>query len=114
MILSKCYFFTKEIQYLGHIISIKRALEPYYQKLKPYNNMHPSKRPKQVCTFLGLIEYYRKFIRNFANIAKPLTLLTHQQANFDWTPTYQNAFLHSRNQLSKHQYCNIQVQQNVT
>ena len=32
--------------------------------------------------------YYRKFIRNFAKIAKPLTLLTHQQANFDWTPTH--------------------------
>ena len=37
--------------------------------------------------------YYRKFIRNFAKIAKPLTLLTHQQAKFKWTPTHSNAFL---------------------
>ena len=55
--------------------------------------MHPPKTPKQVCTFLSLVRYYRKFIRNFAKIAKPLTLLTHQQATFDWTPTHDNAFL---------------------
>ena len=49
--------------------------------------------PKQVHAFLGLVGYCRKFIRNFAKIAKPLTLLTHQQAKFEWTPTHHNAFL---------------------
>ena len=49
--------------------------------------------PKQVCAFLGLVGYYRKFIKNFAKIAKPLTLLTYQQAKFKWTPTHHNAFL---------------------
>ena len=56
-------------------------------------NMHPPKMPKQVCALLGLMGYYRKFIRNFAKIAKPLTLLTHQQAKFKWTPAHHNAFL---------------------
>ena len=55
--------------------------------------MHPPNVPKQVCTFLGLLGYYRKFIKNFAKIAKPLTLLTCQQARFEWTPTHHNAFL---------------------
>ena len=49
--------------------------------------------PKQVHAFLGLVGYYKKFIRNFAKIAKPLTLLTHQQAKFKWTSTHHNAFL---------------------
>ena len=49
--------------------------------------------PKQVCAFLGLVGYYRKFIKNFAKIAKALTLLTHQHAKFKWTPTHHNAFL---------------------
>ena len=49
--------------------------------------------PKQICAFLGLVGYYRKFINNFAKIVKPLTLLTHQQAKFKWTPTHHNAFL---------------------
>ena len=55
--------------------------------------MHPPKTPKQVCTFLGLVRYYRKFIRNFAKMAKPLTLLTCQQAKFEWTPTHHTTFL---------------------
>ena len=37
--------------------------------------------------------YYRKFIKNFANIAKSLTLLTKQQVKFDWTPLHHTAFL---------------------
>ena len=54
--------------------------------------MHPPKTLKQVCAFLGLAGYYRKFIRNFTNIAKPLTLLICGQAKFEWTPTHHNAF----------------------
>ena len=112
MKLSKCHFFTKEIQYLGHILSIK-GIKPLPSKTQAIKNMHPPKTPKQVCTFLGLIRYYRKFIRNFAKIAKPLTLLTHQQAKFEWTPTHHNAFWHSRNQFSKHLYYTIQIQWNI-
>ena len=55
--------------------------------------MHPPNTPKQLCTFRGLVGYYRKFIKKFAKIAKPLTLLTHQQANFEWTPTHHNTLL---------------------
>ena len=49
--------------------------------------------PKQVHTFLGLVGYYRKCIKNLAKIAKPLTLLTHQQVKFDSILTHHNAFL---------------------
>ena len=55
--------------------------------------MHPPKMPKQVCAFLGLVGYYRKFIKDFAKITKPLTLFTCQQAKFEWSPTHHNAFL---------------------
>ena len=55
--------------------------------------MYPPKMPKQVHAFLGLIGYYRKFIKNFAKIAKPLRLITCQQAKFEWKPTHHNAFL---------------------
>ena len=47
--------------------------------------MQPPTTPKQVRAFLGLVGYYRKFIKGFAKIAKPLTLLTRQQVKFDWT-----------------------------
>ena len=54
--------------------------------------MTPTTTPKQVSTFLGLVGYYRKFIKGFTKIAKPLTLLT-RQVKFDWTPTHHTAFL---------------------
>ena len=54
--------------------------------------MHLPKMPKQVHAFLGLVVYYRKFIKNFAKIAKSLTLLTWQQVKFDWKPTHHEAF----------------------
>ena len=55
--------------------------------------MHPPKIPKQVRAFLGLVGYYIKFIKNFAKIARPLTLLTCHQVKFDWTPACHEAFL---------------------
>ena len=92
MKLSKCNFFMKEMQYLGHILSTK-GIKPLPSKTKAIQNMHPPKMPKQIHPFLGLIGYYRKFIKNFVKLPKPLTLLTHQQAKFEWTSIQHNAFL---------------------
>ena len=91
MKLSKYHFFTKEIQYLGHILSTK-GIRPLPSKTQAINNMHPPKTAKQVCAFLELIRYYEKFIKNFAKMAKPLTLLTHQKAKFEWTQIHHTAF----------------------
>ena len=55
--------------------------------------MHPPKTPKQIWVVVGLVGYYRKFIRKFSKIAKPLTLLICQHVKFDWTPTLHEAFL---------------------
>ena len=92
MKLSKCHFLTKEIWYLGHILSTT-GIRPLPSKTQAINNMHPPKTPKQVCAFLGLIGYYRKFIKDSARIAKPLTLLTYHKAKFEWTPTHHTAFM---------------------
>ena len=55
--------------------------------------MHPPKTPRQVHAFIGLVGYNRKFIKNFAKIAKPLTLLIHQEVKFDWSLTQLETFL---------------------
>ena len=90
---SKCSFFLKEIQYLGHILSAT-GIWPLPSKTHAIQNMNPPTTPKQVRAFLRLVGYYRKFIRGFAKIAKPLILLTRQQVQFDWTPEHQEAFIH--------------------
>ena len=89
---SKCSFFSKEIQYLGHILSAT-GIQPLPSKTHAILKMNPPTTPKQVRAFLRLVGYYRKFIRGFAKIAKPLTLLTRQQVKFDWTPKHQEAFI---------------------
>ena len=75
MKLSKCHFFAKEIQYLGYILGVE-GIKPVPAKTEAIRAMNPPVNPKQVCVFLRLVGYYRKFIKNFAKIAKPLTMLT--------------------------------------
>ena len=82
---SKCNFFLKEIQYLGHILSAT-GIRPLPSKTHAIQHMNSPTMPKQVRAFLGLVGYYRKFIKGFTKIAKPLTLLTRQQVKFKWTP----------------------------
>ena len=61
--------------------------------------MNPPTTLKQVRAFLRLIGYYRKFIKGFAKIAKPLTLLTRQQVKFDWTPEHQEVLIHLKDAI---------------
>ena len=84
MKLSKCHFFSKEIQYLGHSLSTKDiCLLP--SKTQAIQKMHLPTTPKQVHAFLRLVSYYRKFIKDFKKKANPLTLLTRQQVKSEWT-----------------------------
>ena len=92
MKLSKYHFLSKEIQYLEYILSTKGICPPP-SKTQAIQKMHPPRTHKQVRAFLGLVGYYRKFIKNFVKIAKPLTLLTRQQVKFEWTPEHQEAFM---------------------
>ena len=92
MKLSKCHFFAKEIQYLGHILGVE-GIRPVPVKTEAIKAMHPPVNPKQVCAFLGLVGYYRKFIKNFAKIAKPLTVLTHMDVKFKWKETRRCTFM---------------------
>ena len=90
---SKCSFFSKQIQYLGHILSAT-GIRPLPAKTHTIQHMQSPPTPKQVRAFLGLVGYYRRFIKGFAKIAKPLTLLTRQQVKFDWTLEHHTTFLH--------------------
>ena len=78
MKLSKCHL-LKGIQYLGHILSTK-GIWPLPSKTQAIQKMHPPTTPKQVCAFLGLVGYYRKFIKKFHEDSKAINL-THQAAS---------------------------------
>ena len=90
---SKSSFFSKEIQYLGHILSAT-GIRPLPAKTHAIQHMQPPMTPKQVRALLGLVGYCKKLIKAFAKIAKQLTLLTREQVKFDWTLAHHTAFLH--------------------
>lgn len=71
--LDKCEFLRKEVTYLGHIIT-PNGIKPNPEKIKAILDYPIPKTPKQLKGFLGLLGYYRKFIRNFAKLTKPLTI----------------------------------------
>ena len=93
MKMSKCNFFSKEIKYLGHILSAT-DIRSLLSKTHTIQHIQLPTTPKQVQAFLGLVGYYRKFIKGFAKIAKPLTMLTQQQVKVEWTSVHHTAFLH--------------------
>ena len=80
------------MQYLGHVLSMYIWHQTTTSKTAAIKLMDPPKNAKQVKAFLGLVGYYHKFIKIFAQIAKPLTVLTCLDVKFAWTSTPPTAF----------------------
>ena len=97
---SKCNFFKKYIQYLGHLVS-GEGIEPLPEKLESLKDMPPPTNPKEVKQFLGLAGYYRKFVPKYADIARPLTNLTKQDVPYEWTNRCQQTFEFLKEMLLK-------------
>ena len=97
---SKCNFFKKHIQYLGHLVS-GEGIEPLPEKLEAVKEMPPPTTPKEVRQFLGLVGYYRKFVPKFSDIARPLTNLTKQDVPYEWTEKCQQTFEFLKEMLLK-------------
>ena len=86
----KCYFDNEEINFLGLIITEKGIqMDPNKVKVVTTWPMPTTKRELQ--QFLGFINFYRRFVKGFAKIAKPLTKLTGKNEWF-WTELQQTVF----------------------
>ena len=68
---SKCNFFREEITYLGHWVS-KDGVQPSNSSLKAITECAPPQTYTEVCTFLGLVGHYKRFIKGFVHIVQPL------------------------------------------
>ena len=98
--LSKCRFAQDHVEYLSHIIG-NGTIKPNPAKIEAVANF---KRPTNVKTtqgFLGLVSYYRKFIKNCAKICSPLINLTKKGVIFEWTDECQDAFEFLRDSLTQ-------------
>jgi hypothetical protein len=88
--LSKCQFFQRKINYLGHVIT-PNGLHVAQHHIDTIRNF-PSPTNKKECRRLnGLFGYYRRFIANYAAIIRPILNLTQKDVEFDWTDKCENA-----------------------
>ena len=89
--LSKCDFGVDQVNYLGHVIS-KEGIQPDPAKIGVINNLKRPYTVREVRSFLGMASYYRRFIKDFATIAFPLTQLTRKYSRFKWDSDCQKSF----------------------
>jgi hypothetical protein len=88
---SKCEFWLTEVAFLGHIISAEGvSIDP--GKVKDVLNWMPPTTILEIQSFLGLAGYYRRFIKDFSKIAKPMTKLLEKNKAFEWTRECQASF----------------------
>ncbi|KAD5960466.1 hypothetical protein E3N88_11938 [Mikania micrantha] len=100
---SKCEFWLREVQFLGHVIN-SDGIHVDPAKIEAIKNWDVPTTPTEIRSFLGLAGYYRRFISNFSKIALPLTKLTQKSEPFVWTQKQEEAF-----QTLKQRLCNAPI-----
>jgi len=97
--LTKCAFAQQSISYLGHVISSSGvATDP--SKVTAVTIWPTPSSVKELRGFLGLAGYYRKFVKNFGILAKPLNELLKKNSIFRWLPHHEQSFRALKSALS--------------
>ena len=92
---SKC---IPEVEYLGHRITAD-GLHPTASKVKAISAAPPPKNVAQLKAFLGLVNYYAKFLKSMASILAPLYKLLHKKVKWAWGEEQRSAFKQIKEQL---------------
>ena len=88
----KCKFFSKETEYLGHILT-PEGVKPNPKKIQDILKLKLPETQKQIKSFLGITGYYRKFIKDYAKVAQPMTHYLRKNTKVDIKDIkYINAF----------------------
>nr|KYP36496.1 Retrovirus-related Pol polyprotein from transposon 17.6 [Cajanus cajan] len=89
--LSKCDFWLKEDSFLGHVIT-RGGIVVDPSKVEAILKWETLKSVSEIRSFIGLVNYYRKFIEGFSKIALPLTKLTKNDVAFVWDSRCERSF----------------------
>ena len=81
---SKCKFACPRVLYLGHIIT-RAGIEVDLEKTDAVDSYATPKTQRQLRSFLGLCNYYRRFVQWYAATAAPLNAVLRKDAKFSWT-----------------------------
>lgn len=97
--IDKSEFLQKEVAFLGHIVT-PEGVKPNPDKIKVIQNWPLPKNETELKGFLGTMGYYRKFIKDFAKIAKPLTQQLRKGEKITHSPEFVSAFNRCKNILT--------------
>uniref|UniRef100_A0A8C5MEV2 Gypsy retrotransposon integrase-like protein 1 n=1 Tax=Leptobrachium leishanense TaxID=445787 RepID=A0A8C5MEV2_9ANUR len=89
--LEKCTFDSQEIDFLGFVLT-PDSIRMDREKIKAVEDWPVPANRKGIQCFLGFCNFYRKFIKDFSRLVKPLTELTSIHSRFIWTTRAQHAF----------------------
>ncbi|KAL5503844.1 hypothetical protein ACEPAH_7915 [Sanghuangporus vaninii] len=89
--IEKCHFLQTQLDYLGFVVGMKGIqMDPY--KLKAIREWPTPKTKQQIRKFQGFCNFYRRFIRNYANLYTPIGKLIKKDHKFVWTEAQDKAF----------------------
>src|SRR5207249_3844252 len=88
--LKKCKFGEQNIEFLGHIIG-RDGIKPDPEKIEKIKNLKAPNNLTELRSVLGLCSYYRRFVKNFSKIVKPLNKLLKKHIKYEWTKEQQKA-----------------------
>lgn len=97
--LTKCEFLQDSIDYLGYEISAA-GIRPGSKKIQCVLDFPRPTNHHTVRQFLGLVGYFRKFIKNFAILAHPLNKLLKKDVTWTWTNEQEQSFVTLKNKLT--------------
>lgn len=89
--LDKSEFLHKEVAFLGHVVT-PEGVKPNPSKIDAIKQWPLPRNEKELRGFLGVLGYYRKFIKDFAKIAKPLTQALRKEETIQHTKEFLSAF----------------------
>ena len=94
----KCQFVQESVQFLGHVIDAK-GVHAVEEKVEQIENLPSPTDVSQLRSYLGMLNYYRKYIPNLAHEIAPLTELLKSDHKFVWSDEAERAFKHSKELL---------------
>lgn len=100
---SKTVFGFMEIEFLAHKVG-NGKIQPTEEKIDALNKIMPPTTKKQVRSFIGTVNFYRRFIPHFSDIAAPLTDLTSKKRpnKVRWLPEHQDSFDKLKISITQH------------
>ncbi|XP_046753091.1 uncharacterized protein K02A2.6-like [Diprion similis] len=97
----KCELFKTEVQFLGYVIN-KEGIHISERRIKAILEIPVPSNQKQLRAFLGVINFYAKFIKNYSEIVSPLYELLQKNVQWSWTKTRNDAFSKAKKCLISH------------